>query len=106
MARRAAARTRLESLSPSAIHVLFVGCAANTKDTKTMGQAKKRGTFEERRQQSIDAANAARTEREREEAEWWDSLTDDERRLVRKNRERRARRMQALAMWMGVAHSL
>jgi hypothetical protein len=36
MARRAAARTRLESLSPSAIHILFVGGAANTKD-KTNG---------------------------------------------------------------------
>jgi hypothetical protein len=85
---------------------LFVGCSANTKDTETMGQAKRRGTFEERRKQSIDAANAARTEREREEAEWWNSLTDEEKRLVRRNRERRARQMQALAMWMGAAHGL
>jgi hypothetical protein len=71
-----------------------------------MGQAKKRGTFEERRQQSIDRTEAERLERQREEAEWWNSLTDEQKENVRKNRARRARNMQALAMWMGAAHSL
>ena len=68
-----------------------------------MGQAKERGTYEERRQQSIDRTEAARTKQEREEAEWWNSLTDDQKRLIRKNRERRARRMRVLGMWMGFA---
>lgn len=62
-----------------------------------MGQAKRRGTFEDRRQQSIEATEAAKTERDRAEAEWWNSLTEDQKRLVRRNRERRAQRMALLA---------
>lgn len=65
-----------------------------------MGQAKKRGTFEDRRQQSIERTEAERLERQRKEAEWWNSLTDKQKENVRKNRERRARHMHVLAMWM------
>ena len=105
MARRAVVRRKNEAYRRR--HARLVrGRRTNTKDTETMGQAKIRGTFEERRQQSIDAAKAAWTKREQEEAEWWNSLTDDQKRTVRKNRERQARRMQALAMWMGAAHSI
>ncbi len=96
MARLIAAR--LNNRAYSRRHLRLVrGRPISTKDTETMGQAKRRGTFEERRQQSIAAANAARMEREREEAEWWNSLTDDQKRLVRKNRERRARMMACIA---------
>jgi hypothetical protein len=71
-----------------------------------MGQAKQRGTFEERRQQSIDRAEAERLERQRKEAEWWNSLTDEQKENVRQNRARRARNMQAMAAWMGLGYSL
>ena len=71
-----------------------------------MGQAKERGTFEERRQQSIDRAEAERLERQRKEAEWWNSLTDEQKENVRQNRARRARNMQSMAAWMGLGYSL
>lgn len=71
-----------------------------------MGQANQRGTFEERRQQSIDRAEAERLERQRKEAEWWNSLSDEQKENVRQNRARRARNMQALSAWMGLGYSL
>lgn len=71
-----------------------------------MGQAKLRGNFEERKQQSIDRKEAARLQREREEAEWWASLTDEQKETVRKNRAARAKRMESLSMWMGMAYGL
>jgi hypothetical protein len=61
-----------------------------------MGQARKRGSFEDRRQQSIAAARSRRTAKEQAEADWWNSLTYDQKRLVRRNRENRARRMSTL----------
>ena len=65
-----------------------------------MGQAKRRGTFEERRQQSIDRAEAERLERQRKAQEWWDSLTPEQQEAERKKRRKRDRSMFTVGMWM------
>lgn len=76
-----------------ATHALCWRAALLTRKTKTMGQAKQRGTFEDRRQQSIARTEAERLERQRKESEWWNSLTDEQKENVRRNRARRARQM-------------
>jgi hypothetical protein len=63
-----------------------------------MGQAKQRGSFEERKTQSIERKKKERIEREKVEREYWESLTDEEREKILTNRER-ARRV--LSMWGG-----
>lgn len=65
-----------------------------------MGQAKKRGTFEERRQQSIDRAEAERMERQRKAQEWWDSLTPEQQEAEREKRRKRESGMAAIGTWM------
>jgi hypothetical protein len=65
-----------------------------------MGQAKQRGTFEERRQQSIDRAEAERMERQRKAQEWWDSLTPEQQEAEREKRRKRQSGMAAMGMWM------
>ena len=65
-----------------------------------MGQAKRRGTFEERRQQSIDRSEAERLERQRQAQERWDSLTPEQQETEREKRRRRSSGMNAIAMWM------
>ena len=65
-----------------------------------MGQAKQRGTFEERRQQSIDRAEAERLERQRKAQEWWDALIPEQQEAEREKRRRRSSGMNAMAMWM------
>jgi hypothetical protein len=68
-----------------------------------MGQAKKRGTYEERREQSIarreteyKAANEKRmrddAERKRKAQEVWDVMTEEERTAVREKIAQRKRR--------------
>lgn len=53
-----------------------------------MGQAKQRGTFEERRQQSIDRREAEAQERDRKLAEWWNAMTPEEQEAIREKRRR------------------
>lgn len=65
-----------------------------------MGQAKKRGTFEDRRQQSIARTEAERLERPRKAQERWDSLTPEEQEDERQNQRQRERGMAAMGMWM------
>ena len=71
-----------------------------TRKTYYMGQAKQRGTFEERRQQSIDHAEAEKVERQRKTQEWWDSLTPEQQDAEREKRRKRERGMAAMGMWM------
>jgi len=75
---------------------LFVGCAANTKDTKTMGQAKKRGTFEDRRNLAIQRdQEIARQRMEKRRAEQAaedariDAMSEEERDAYYTRRNRR-----------------
>lgn len=61
-----------------------------------MGQAKKRGTYDERKAAAIeDNARTIQLLREQEEA-WWNSLTPEEQQRVAKNRLKRAMTMSKL----------
>jgi len=53
-----------------------------------MGQAKQRGSFEERKTQSIERQTKERIERENAEREYWESLTDEEREKIRADKKR------------------
>lgn len=65
---------------------------------KIMGQAKRRGTYEERVQQSITEQNFVRELLEKQEKEWWDSLTPEEQETVTRNREIAKQRRERAAM--------
>jgi hypothetical protein len=65
-----------------------------------MGQAKRRGTFEERRQQSIDRTEAERMERKRQAQEWGDSLTPEQQEAEREKSRKRERDAATAGMWM------
>lgn len=75
-----------------------------------MGQAKKRGSFEQRVQQSRDAS-AERIEsryqeekRQREEFEaYWAALSEEEREVLRTKKRERARVRQSIFGLMGAA---
>jgi hypothetical protein len=63
-----------------------------------MGQAKKRGTYEERKTTAIeDNARTIQLLKEQEEA-WWNSLTPEEQERVAKNRVSRAKKLAMLTM--------
>jgi hypothetical protein len=69
-----------------------------------MGQAKKRGTFEERKAAAIeDNRKTIQLLREREEA-WWNSLTPEEQEAVAKKRVERMYAMAALSKWTAAAN--
>jgi len=75
-----------------------------------MGQAKQRGTFEQRREKAIVIAEAERLERQRiaeaerlernrKAQEWWDALTPEQQEEHRQERRRyRSRNSLALSM--------
>jgi hypothetical protein len=65
-----------------------------------MGQAKRRGTFEERLQQSIDRNEAERLERQRKTQEWWDSLTPEQKDAEREKRRKRERSAATMGLCM------
>lgn len=68
-----------------------------------MGQAKRRGTFEERKNSAIeDNAKTIRLLKEQEEA-WWNSLTPEEQDAVAKKRVERMHAMAALSKWTSAA---
>jgi hypothetical protein len=67
-----------------------------------MGEAKRRGTYEQRVEQSRTRA-IAREQKARDEAQaWWDSLTDEqkeaEKEKVRKGKASRLKAMQLMAL--------
>ena len=66
-----------------------------------MGQAKQRGTFEERRQQSIDRSKAEILECQRKAQEWWDSLTPEQKKAEREKRRKCERSIAVIKMWLG-----
>lgn len=66
-----------------------------------MGQAKKRGNFDDRKSQAIARDEAERARKIQEEKDWYDSLTEEEKETVRRNLEIRAENMRAVGMWMG-----
>jgi hypothetical protein len=68
-----------------------------------MGQAKKRGSFDERKQQSIVRYATDRAERERQKAAWWASLTPAQQQQVEQGR---ARQQRAWAMMAGITARL
>jgi len=55
-----------------------------------MGQAKQRGTFAERKAESIALKEYIIKEMTRREAEWYQSLSDEERATVDRNRAKQA----------------
>jgi hypothetical protein len=61
-----------------------------------MGQAKQRGTFEERKAISVSDQAAAALILKQQEKLWWDSLSDEEKEKVTKNRVDQALTMQAI----------
>ena len=64
-----------------------------------MGQAKKRGTFEERKESAIeDNRKTIQLLREQEEA-WWNSLTPEEQEAVAKKRVERMHATASLTKW-------
>jgi len=71
-----------------------------------MGQAKQRGSFEQRKAESIQKKKDERERKIREEKEWFDSLTEEEKATVRRNLEIREENRRALGMWMGAVGGL
>ena len=70
-----------------------------------MGQAKRRGTYEERKAAAIaDNEKAARLLREQEDA-WWNSLTPEEQANVAKNRIARAKTLAKVSAMTAIASS-
>lgn len=68
-----------------------------------MGQAKKRGTFEERKEAAIeDNKKTIQLLREQEEA-WWNSLTPEEQERVAKKRVERLRAMSIISKFRDTA---
>ena len=59
-----------------------------------MGQAKQRGSFEERRSQSIERTEANELEKQREARAWWDSLAPDQQNAKLKERHNRTSGMR------------
>lgn len=51
-----------------------------------MGQAKRRGTYEERKASAIHDLGVVSTILAKQEKEWWDALTPDEQKRVVTNR--------------------
>lgn len=47
-----------------------------------MGQAKRRGTYEERKESAIHDANVVREILLKQEKLWWDSLTEEEQKNI------------------------
>ena len=78
---------------------LFDGLTTNQL-RNYMGQARRRGTFEERRQQAIDRAKAEKQERQRKAKEWWDSLTPEQQESELEKRRKRESSMAAFGMWI------
>lgn len=71
-----------------------------------MGEAKRRGTRDERTAQSIQAARAKEIA-EREEAQrWWASLTDEERELELERKRHRAESHSKVMRLFGIANAL
>ena len=71
-----------------------------------MGQAKRRGTYEQRKADAIeDNKKTARLLHEQEVA-WWNSLTEEEQANVRLKRAKRAKAMATMGLWMGASHVL
>lgn len=80
-----------------------------------MGQAKRRGSFDERKRQSIDSEKAriaeadrledlAREEKRRKFQEWWDALTPEQQEAERKlARDRRSRSRNNATAFIGLA---
>lgn len=70
-----------------------------------MGQAKKRGTYDERKANAIaDNELAVKILREQEQV-WWDSLTEDEKANVRLNRAKQAKKLAELGMMSAAVHA-
>lgn len=64
-----------------------------------MGQAKRRGTYEQRKEAAIeDNKRTIRLLREQEDA-WWNSLTSEEQQTVSENRLKRAKALASIAKW-------
>jgi len=69
-----------------------------------MGQAKKRGSYEERKATAIaDNALTVRLLKEQEDA-WWASLTPEEQERVAKNRVKNASRVAKFAALTAIAN--
>jgi hypothetical protein len=66
-----------------------------------MGQAKRRGTFEERKNQSISRVKQEWDEKRKQEAERWNALTPEQQEAETSRRERMMDRMRTLSMWTG-----
>lgn len=61
-----------------------------------MGQAKRRGSFEQRKQQSVEKAEALKIENARKEQDWWDSLTEEQQNEVSRRRSDSHKKVQSL----------
>jgi len=71
-----------------------------------MGQAKQRGSFEQRKQESIQKKLDKIAEDKRAAEEWWESLTEEQKEEeLRKFRDRRRSRQKAME-WIGMAIGL
>lgn len=69
-----------------------------------MGQAKKRGTYEERKAAAIEDNNRTIKLLKEQEETWWNSLTPEEQQRVAKNRLKRAQMLSMLAGMTAVAN--
>jgi len=71
-----------------------------------MGAAKRRGSFEQRKAESIQKKKDERERRIAEDKAWFDSLTEEEKATVRRNLKIREENQKALSMWLGMAGAL
>jgi hypothetical protein len=65
-----------------------------------MGQAKQRGSFEDRRQQAIARDEADFQEDQRKAGEWWDALTPEEQDAHREKLSNQSSSMRGIGMWI------
>ena len=65
-----------------------------------MGQAKQRGTYDDRRQQAIDRTEAESLERQCKAQERWDALPPEQQEAELEKRRRRSSGINGMAMWI------
>lgn len=66
-----------------------------------MGEAKKRGTFEQRRTESVNKKAELKAQKEQEAVDWWASLSPEEQSAELEAREKRIQYKRKIGMIMG-----
>ncbi len=71
-----------------------------------MGQAKKRGDFETRKAQSVEAKRVASERVEEEARKWFENLTEEEKETYRKQLKDKETALRRLGLWTAAVAGL